>query len=298
MPPELVADAVFTSPWGILREKHDAICALIELKLAGHEAAAAEFAFSEPKAYLTESGVKVIPVRGVMGKRMNLLSAFSGGMSTERMGVTIQEALGDDEVKALVLDIDSPGGVVDGAAALAEMVFQGRGRKPIVAFADGCCASMAYWLASACDFIVANEVGTVGSIGILVSHIDRSGADAKKGIVRTTISAGSYKVAASDDKPLDLAGREYLQSQVDFIYGLFVDKVARNRGVSVDKTLTMADGKVFIGQAALDVGLVDRVGERHVAIAEAESRISKGAAPYNPFEQKQQAAGYVPYDPL
>ncbi len=306
MPPEtqygFVADAIFTSPWAIMPEKHEAICAFIEAKLEGLEGDASGFVWSEPRAYLTDSGVRVIPVRGVMAKRMNLFTAISGGMSTEKMGARIQEAIEDEDVKAIVLDIDSPGGTVDGSFALSESVYRARGTKPIVAFADGTAASAGYLLASACDSIVATEVADVGSIGILTTHVDRSGADKKKGYVRTTVSAGEYKAVPSPDAPLDAKGRDLLQDRVDYIYGMFVDRVARNRGESVEKALSMADGKVFMGEQALDIGLVDSIGERGDAIALAESRIEKEVTRYDPLSKGCAVAisgrENTPYDPL
>ena len=273
MSPIRVADLVFTSPWAILPEKHEAICALIEARLAAPAGEPSAFVWSEPESYRTDTGVQVIPVRGVMAKRMNLFAAISGGMSTEKIGKQIQDAVLDNSVRGILLDIDSPGGAVDGSFALAESVFQARGKKPIIAFADGVAASAAYLLASACDEIVLNEVGNAGSIGILMTHIDESGADKKKGLVRTTISAGSYKTIGDPHQPLDQKSIGYLQDRVDYIYGMFVDKVARNRGVTPKQALSMADGKVFIGQKALDVGLVDQIGERGDALSVTETHI-------------------------
>lgn len=305
MPPEWkyphIAAAVFASPWAISPAMHETICALIEAREEGHAKDGKDYVWSEPEAYLTGSGVKVVPVRGVMSKRINLVAAMSGGMSTEKVEASIQEAVADEAVRAIVLDIDSPGGTVDGSFALAESVYKARGTKPIVAFVDGRAASAAYLLASACDYVVATEVSDVGSIGVLMTHVDRSGVDKKRGIVRTTIFAGEYKTAGSPHKPLDPKSQAYLQAGVDHVYRMFVRKVAKYRGVSLEQAQGMAGGKEFLGEQALEAGLVDRIGERHVALAEAESRIKKEVTRYDPFLGVRAAVidgGRIPYDPL
>lgn len=269
-----IADAVFSAPWAITPEKHEVICALIQDKVMGAAIAKTDFVLSESSPTLTADGVQVIPIRGTISKRMNLLSAFSGGASTELVGASVKEALDNSDVKAIVLDMDTNGGTVDGTDALGDLIFNARGKKPIVTFADGSLFSAGVWIGSAADKIVLPVTGGVGSIGVLTSHIDRSGADAKKGFVRTTISAGSQKAIGNSNAPLSDSARSIIQSQIDFIYSIFIGKVARNRGVSKKAALAMADGKVFLGQQALDIGLVDQIGERADAIALASSLVN------------------------
>lgn len=206
-------------------------------------------------------GVAVIPVHGVIGKRMNLMTQISGGASTDQVASDYLSALNDPAVKGIVLHIDSPGGTVDGTMQLADILRANRGAKPTMACADGMMCSAAYWIGSAVDKITMADLTTdVGSIGVVASHMDISAWEEKQGIKTTEVTAGRYKRAISQYQPLSDEGRAMLQADVDQIYRLFVESVADNRGCSVeDVLLNMADGRVFLGQKAIEAGLVDSV---------------------------------------
>jgi len=268
MPYHRIEAALFDRPWALMPSKMEAVCEVVARRLAGDDALPDGFVPSlGSDAATTQEGVRVIPVRGVMGKRMNMMSMGSGGVSTEQLGQEIQSAVADPSISGILLDIDSPGGSVDGAFALADLVYASRGVKPIVAFADGCAASAAYLLASAADHIVANETADVGSIGVIAAHTDTSERDAKEGVKHEYITAGKYKASGRDGAPLDKEGRAMIQEQLDQLYSLFVEKVARNRGVSAAVVATdMADGRIFIGESARAHGLVDEIGERGAAL--------------------------------
>ena len=219
------------------------------------------------------NGVAVISAHGVVAKRMNMFMQISGGISTEILGSQIQTALDDPEAKAIVLDIDSPGGTVDGTFELAESIFNSRGEKPIVSIANGLMASAAYAIGAATDAIYMTGSTThVGSIGVVAAHTDYSKYEEKLGVKTTEIYAGEYKRIASQYEPLSDAGRANIQESVDYLYSLFVDQVAKYRGVTVDTVLAdMADGRLFIGQQAIDAGLVDGVKSLNDLIASLSS---------------------------
>ena len=206
-------------------------------------------------------GAAIIPIKGIISKNPTVFSFFFSGTSTKKVARLIEEALNNRDVTAIVLDIDSPGGTVDGTQELAEFIFDRRGQKPIVTFTDGMVASGAYYIGAAADKIfISGDMPPVGSIGVVTSHIDYSKMDERCGIKETEIYAGKYKRIASYVEPLSNEGREYLQDQVDYIYSIFVNDVAKYRNVSVDTVLKdMADGQIFIGRQALDAGLVDGV---------------------------------------
>lgn len=206
-------------------------------------------------------GVAVIPVHGVIGKRMNLMTQISGGASTDQIANDYLSALNDPAVKGIVLHIDSPGGTVDGTMQLADILRANRGAKPTMACADGMMCSAAYWIGSAVDSITMADLTTdVGNIGVVASHMDISAWEEKQGIKTTEITAGRYKRAISQYSALTDEGRAMLQADVDQIYQLFVESVAANRGCSAeDVILNMADGRVFLGQKAIEAGLVDSV---------------------------------------
>ncbi len=235
---------------------------------------------NEPKGYDIVDGVAVLPIEGVLAKRANLFSQISGATSSQLVQRDLAAALDDPAVHSIILSIDSPGGTVDGTQALADAVLAGRERKPIVALADGVMASAAYWIGSAANAVyIADTTTAVGSIGVVASHTDISLAEAQRGVKTTEIYAGKFKRIASQYTPLSDAGRETIQDQVDYTYGLFVSAVAKNRGVSEDKVLKdMADGRVFIGQQAIDAGLVDGVSTLSALVSELSQRRSCGGA--------------------
>jgi capsid assembly protease len=121
-------------------------------------------------------------------------------------------------------------------------------------------ASAAYWIGSAADKIyISGDTVEVGSIGVVAAHVDVSRLEENFGVKVTEITAGKYKRIASAHAPLSDEGRSSIQDKVDQIYGVFVEDVAKHRNVSVERALEMADGKLFIGRKAVDVGLVDGI---------------------------------------
>jgi signal peptide peptidase SppA len=214
-------------------------------------------------AYETErrGSTAVIPITGTISRRMNLFSEISGGTSIDLLQRDISAALKDDSVEAIHLMIDSPGGVVNGTKELADLIYANRGVKPIKAFVDGDAFSAAYWLSAAADEVIAFDTSMVGSIGVIMQHIDVSKQNEQQGIKKTTIFAGKYKNVGNGDEPLSKDDEKYIQALVDKTYAVFVEDVAKFRGVEVSDVLeNMAEGKVFTAKDALDAGLIDRIG--------------------------------------
>lgn len=206
-------------------------------------------------------GVAVIPVDGVIAKRMNLFSQISGGASTELIKRDIEQALNDPSIKGIILYVDSPGGTVDGTSELADFIFNSRGQKPIVAFSDGMICSAAYWIAAAAESIyISGDTNMIGSIGVVAAHRDLSKREEQYGVKTTEITAGRYKRIASQYAPLTEEGRADIQEKVDYLYAAFAGDVARYRGTSVEDVVArMADGRVFTGKQSIAAGLVDGV---------------------------------------
>jgi len=257
---------VLSAPWAIQPAKLLELQGIYRAHLAGERAdiAAIEARLgrplaNEPKPYDIVDGVAVIPVEGVIAKKMNLFSQISGGVSTELVARDLQAALADESVHSIVLNVDSPGGTVDGVQQLAAIV--AGASKPVVTLAGGLMASAAYWIGSAAQAVyIADNTTAVGSIGVVAAHTDVSGAEAQRGIKTTEIAAGKYKRIASQYAPLSEEGRQTLQDQVDTYYSIFVGDVAAARSVTPEKVLQdMADGRMFIGQQAVAAGLVDGV---------------------------------------
>jgi len=272
---------IATAPWAITPEMFSEVQSIYARHLRGEkiDLGALEARIGAPlpgatRGYdVTDSGVAIIPVDGVLAKRMTLLSQISGGTSMSILAGDIQQALDDPQVNTIIMNIDSPGGTVDGTQQLSDLIFNARGTKPIIALADGTMASAAYWIGSAADEVyAASQTTTVGSIGVVATHRDVSGAEAAQGVKTTEIAAGKYKRIASQYAPLTQDGRQSIQDAVDYTYSIFVNDVARNRDTTADAVLAdMADGRVFQGQQAVDAGLVD-------GIATLDQLISRAAA--------------------
>jgi capsid assembly protease len=252
---------IMTSPWAIVPAKLQEIRNIYATHMKGEKIDMKALRretdqFGEP--YSVENGVAVIQINDVLTKTRTLFSFLFGGTSMRDIADTLQSALENTDVHSIVLAIDSPGGTVDGTEELARKIYESRGKKPIVAVADGMIASAAYWIGSAADKIyIAGQTTEVGSIGVVATHVDVSEQDKMFGEKFTEITAGKYKRIASMHRPLTDDGRAYIQSQVDGIYAVFVESVAQNRNRSVEQILEAADGKIFMGQASVDAGLVD-----------------------------------------
>lgn len=251
------------SPWAILPDRLLEIQAVYSTHFKGDkididaiEARLGRPLANEQQAYqLREGGVAVLSIEGVMAPKANLFMRVSGGMSTQMLGQQVESAMADPRVKALVLVVDSGGGSTIGSPELAATVREMAAIKPIVTVTDGTMASAAYWVGSAANAVFATgPTIQVGSIGVVATH-----SYTPQGSTTTTeITAGRYKRMGTSAKPLDEEGSAYIQQMVDHLYAVFVDAVADHRGVDAQTVLThMADGRVFVGQQALDAGLID-----------------------------------------
>src|SRR5882724_94932 len=193
---------VLNQPWAILPAKLLEIQEIYAAHLRGEviDVDAIEARIGRPlnnpqQGYsVTDSGVAVLPIFGVIGKRMNMLMEISGGTSTQIAQRDFQAALNDPSVTSLVLLVDSPGGAVDGIEEFADAIFSARGTKPVSALISGMGASAAFWLASAASKVyITSSTALVGSIGVVATHADFSARDAKEGVKITEITAGKYK---------------------------------------------------------------------------------------------------------
>lgn len=204
--------------------------------------------------------VAVIPIFGVISHRMNMFSSISGGTSIEGLAAKFRGALQDPRVKAIIFDVDSPGGSVEGVMELASEIYNARKKKPSIAVANAQAASAAYWLASAAGELVVTPSGQVGSIGVYVAHQDESQALEKDGVKITMISAGKYKTEGNPAEPLGDDARSFLQSKVDDYYGMFVKAVAQNRGATQAAVREgYGQGRMLLAAQAVKENLADRV---------------------------------------
>jgi signal peptide peptidase SppA len=258
-----LVEAFFSSNWAILPEKYEAIRALIELRSAGGQVSEEEIAIfraaSRPSPR-TAGNVAVIPIYGTISYRANMLSEFSGGTSVQQLTKTFRQALADESIKAIIFDVDSPGGEVSGVQELADEIYAARGQKKTVAVANALAASAAYWLASSAAELVVTPSGQVGSIGVFTAHLDKSKLNEGVGIGVTYIFAGKYKTEANPDQPLSGDAQAAIQDTVNSYYDAFVNSIARNRGVAADDVRNgMGEGRVVVAAQAKKLKMVDRI---------------------------------------
>jgi signal peptide peptidase SppA len=217
---------------------------------------------NEQKDYEIVDGVAVVPINGVIAKKMNMFSQISGGASSQLAMRAIEGATRDQAVHSIMLHFDNcPGGTVDGTELFANAIKAAGQQKPVVSLGAGLMASAGYWSGSAAQKVyIVDGTTAVGSIGVVAAHKDVSGAEAARGIKTTEITAGKFKRIASQFGPLSDEGRQSIQDQLDYMYSLFVGAVAEHRNVAPEKVLAdMADGRIFTGQQAVDAGLVDGI---------------------------------------
>ena len=304
---------ILTSPWAILPDKLFELQAIYathlrgdKIDLEGIEARLGRPLANEQQEYRLETGgVAVLPISGVIAPKANLFTRVSGMASAQMLQRQVDSMLADPRVRSVVLDIDSPGGSVFGTPALAEAVRVLAENKPTVAVSTGMMASAAYWIGSAANAVyISGLTDHVGSIGVVATH---SYNPRSPGAQVTEITAGRYKRMASENAPLTKEGRAYIQAQVDEIYRVFVDTVAQNRQVSAEDVIErMADGRIFVGQQAIDAGLADGVAtvdtmvERLATNPEAYAKRRKAriavAAAQEPAAAGDAAVGSTPED--
>lgn len=219
--------------------------------------------------------IAVIPVWGVISPHARDIEDTSGppGTAAESVGRLFDMALNDPNVSSIVLDVDSPGGTIGGVPELAGKIFGARGKKKVVASVSGMAASAAYWIATAAEEVAVTPSGEVGSVGVYMVHQDFSGFYGKEGVNHTIIKAGKYKAEGHHAEPLTDEAKASLQGRVDESYGLFVNAVAKHRGVkAADVRGGYGEGRVVSAKAALDMGMVDRIATFDEVVARLTSR--------------------------
>ncbi len=202
-----------------------------------------------------DGSVAVIPIIGPIFRYAGLFAQISGASSVEQLSGEFQAAVNDPEVKAIILNVNSPGGEVTGISDLSQAIFGARGTKPIIAFVDGLGASAAYWLASAADRVVVASTAMAGSIGVMMAVTEKQDSEGET----------TYKFVSSisPNKAPDLAsdeGKSTIQALVDDMASVFVADVARNRGRAVSTVLKdFGQGGLLVGTKCVSGGLADEV---------------------------------------
>lgn len=172
----------------------------------------------------------------------------------------IRAAAHDDAVVALVMELDSPGGAVTPSDELYDAVCrfrESREDRRVFAFCRGLAASGAYFVACGADWIFAEPTSLVGSIGVILQTLNWRGLSEKIGVTDTTIASGENKDLLNPFQPVDPAQKAMLQRTIDTLYARFFDAVLLARDLPEERLRTLADGRIFAAEEALDAGLID-----------------------------------------
>ena len=268
----LVAEFLAT-PWALMPERLSALASVVSRWSQGSPASdAAKFQVQtdrvlrdtrrQTSAAISGGGIAVIPVYGVITQRGNMVDDVSGpGMvSTQLVTQMLGQAVADDAVSQILLDIDSPGGSVYGVSELGDAILSARAQKPVVAIANSLAASAAYWVGSQASEFYVTAGGEVGSIGVWQAHFDYSQAFAAEGVTPTLISAGKFKVEGNPYAPLSEEAQGFMQSRVDDYFQAFTKAIAKGRNLSISQVREgMGQGRVLGADAALAQNMVDGI---------------------------------------
>jgi|YNPMSStandDraft_1061717.scaffolds.fasta_scaffold15352_2 signal peptide peptidase SppA len=244
------------------------------------EATKLDAAYGARKPYPVQEGVAVIDIAGVLANEPSLFDAILfGATAYGEILDEVEQAIADPEVRAVLLRVNSPGGDSENAFETAAALTALARQKPIWAVADNSMFSAAYLLATAAERIYVPEfTGGVGSIGIYAEHLDWSEYNRKLGVKVTYIAEGEGKTDGNPNEPLSEAARAALEAEVRRLYGLFVEAVARRRGLSEQAIRDMGAALKY-GPEAVAAGLADRTGTFRTALADLAAFVKPTSIP-------------------
>lgn len=232
-----------------------------ELKQRADEALGEERAAT--RFYQLQDGVAIIPVGGTLVQKLSGIDPWSGMTGYNQVARKLREARGDASVRAILLDIDSPGGEVSGCFDLANEIFLGSARnggKPVWVFANEMACSAAYALACCADRVFMPNTGTIGSIGVWTMLVNFTKALDRDGIAVTMRRAGDRKARGGPYEEWDQQTLDKIDAWIDQTWRIFASVVSQARpALSVEDVLGL-QGDWFAGEDALPTGLIDGLG--------------------------------------
>ena len=227
--------------------------------------------------------IAVIPIQGVI--QSNDQSEWGSSM-VDDIKNALRVALEDDEVKAVVLAIDSPGGEVTASDIIYHEVLKVQREKPVVVAMSSLAASGAYYIACAADWIVANDTTFTGSIGVIIQSLNYQGLFDKVGLDAVVFKSGKFKDMLSGSRPITPEEQRYVEGMVQQVYLKFLDIVAQARDLPAEELRQgLADGRILTGRDAQEAGLVDQLGYLEDAFAMARDLAKAPEAEVIRYEQ-------------
>lgn len=233
---------------------------------------------SDGEAEVAPRHVAVLNVSGALVNRYEGDFCDPGPLSYAELRAAYDSAQADSKVEAIVLRIESPGGMGGGLFDLADHIRASRDGKPVYAAIDDYAYSAAFALACAASEVWITRTGGAGSVGVIAYHVDQSSYDAKLGVKVTAVHAGAHKNDFSPHQPLSDDARAWLQTRMEDMRQLFAQTVADARGLEL-QTVLDTEAQVYQGQAAVDIGFADRVGTFYELIAQIKAGSHEAVAP-------------------
>jgi ClpP class serine protease len=275
--------------WAITPDALETICNIARHENESPEAVAAKLGrpLQNTRTVTVRDGVAIIPVTGPIFRYANMFTEVSGATSLDILARDFRAAVEDPSIKAIVLEMDTPGGQAKGIAEFAQQVRAATADKKVIAYVDGAAASAGYWIASAASEIVVNKTSEVGSIGAVVSVA--IGNDPGYVDIISSQSPKKWPDASTE------AGRAQLQARIDALAQVFIETVAANRGVSVETVLAdFGQGDIRLGIEAVQLGMADRVSVLEDVIAGLAGATNNGGSQAMATENKATPAAEQP----
>lgn len=267
----LLAEYVYGTPWALESGVFGRMLEVVQRHIVGGKLSddAIKAAIGRDPAagdqqsvkYQVIGSVAVIPISGIIAKHANQVNNVSQarGTALETVNADIARALADDTVAALLFRIESPGGSVMGLKACGDAIKAAGALKRTVAFYDDLACSAALWLGSQCQEVYCTETAIVGSIGVYGAMVDSYVWAQKEGLKVHKLSTGKLKGSGMDGTFISAEEIAAAQKQVDDYCAQFIQAIALGRELAIADVTTIADGRTFIGPAAVDAGLVDDI---------------------------------------
>lgn len=231
--------------------------------------------------------IAVIPLEGTIVGTGTTSLVSSSTFKSQTIVDFIHQANNDDTIRGILLVINSPGGTVVASKEIVEAVKGSE--KPVVAYIREIGTSGAYWAASAADYIVADELSLTGSIGVVSTLLEFSQLMEKYGVTYEGLKTGRYKDVGSPFRQMTDEERTLLLGKMQKIHDVFVADVASNRGLDKQQVASLANGIYYLGTEALDLGLIDEVGSRELAL----NRTKELAEVEDAVEVEYKQTGYL-----
>jgi ClpP class serine protease len=225
---------------------------------------------------LTRDGVAILQVAGVISKRFDWLAAACGFATYEGLGASLQSALSDYRVRAILLDVDSPGGQVDGMLDLADEILAARTKIPVWSVANSVAASAAYALAASAEKLYLPRLGQVGSIGAVMIHIDQSAQDQARGLKYSAVFSGTRKMDGWDHAALSSEARAAFQGRVDHCRDALCELVGRQGRMSAKDALA-TEAAVYSDRDAVEAKLADGIRTFDEVLASLTAQVAQNS---------------------